>query len=77
MEDILQHHLDSRKELDDKLNKYKNLCTIEKKNLDICIENNNNNNDICTHLETLLYNCIKFKEQKMKEKMKEKLKINN
>lgn len=72
MEEFLLCHVDSKNELEYKLNKYKNLCNIEKKNFDLCIDNNNNNNDICTHLETLLHNCIKFKEQKMKEKMKRK-----
>ena len=68
MEEFLQHHLDSKKELENKINKYQNLCNLEKKNFELCVQYNNNNNDICTHLETLLHNCNNFKDKKLNNK---------
>ncbi len=66
MDDILTIYLRSKeqKTQSDKI-KYKDLCSLEEKNLELC---NKQYLNTCEIFETLYNNCIQFKLMKLKKK---------
>lgn len=64
MDDILTIYLRSKtqKEQSDKI-KYKDLCSLEETNLELC---NKTKSNTCEIFETLYNNCMQFKIMKLK-----------